>query len=198
MQKRCRCKNTMQKKSNHWSDLLFVRFFFCIVVFPFFFGFCLVCFFVFFFAFAQAFATFSRNHVCPAGPWSDLLFFLFLFAFCPGFSTFFRNHVCPVGPWSDLLFFFARFCISIFCSFQSCFFHFFQLCFFLLFLHVFFLLLPRLHSSFACFLLYFYFSPTAQATGVFSHSKGFGAERSSTKTHSPRFPNRGSQIEVPK
>ena len=42
------------------------------------------------------------------------------------------------------------------------------------------------------------FSPTAQATGVFSHSKGFGAERSSTKTHSPRFPNRGSQIEVPK
>ena len=43
-----------------------------------------------------------------------------------------------------------------------------------------------------------YFSPTAQATGVFSHSKGFGAERSSTKTHSPRFPNRGSQIEVPK
>ena len=46
--------------------------------------------------------------------------------------------------------------------------------------------------------IFLVFSPTAQATGVFSHSKGFGAERSSTKTHSPRFPNRGSQIEVPK
>ena len=143
-----------QCKKNQITGLICFLFAFflhcCFAVF--FFCFCLV-FFWSFCAFAQAFATFSRNHVCPAGPWSDLLFFLFLFAFCPGFSTFFRNHVCPVGPWSDLLFFFT-FLHFYFLLLSELL---FSIVFFLLFLHLFFLLLPRLHSSFACFLLYFYF-----------------------------------------
>ena len=48
------------------------------------------------------------------------------------------------------------------------------------------------------------FSPTAECFGVFSHSKGFGADRSSSKTDSPkvpRFPSKGSQgsqLKVPK
>jgi len=48
-------------------------------------------------------------------------------------------------------------------------------------------------------------SPTAECFGVFSHSKGFGADRSSSKTDSlkvPRFqvqvPSTGSQVKVPK
>ena len=132
--------------------LLFCRFFFC---------FCLV-FFVFL-CICLGFCNFFPKSCLSSWSLVWFAFFLFLFAFCPGFSTFFRNHVCPVGPWSDLLFFFARFCMSIFCSFQSCF---FQLCFFLLFLHLFLLLLPRLHSSFACFLLYFYFFPSWKFTRI--------------------------------
>ena len=41
-----------------------------------------------------------------------------------------------------------------------------------------------------------YFSPTAECFGVFSHSKGFGADRSSSKTHSPKVPR--FQVKVPK
>ena len=51
------------------------------------------------------------------------------------------------------------------------------------------------------------FSPTAECFGVFSHSKGFGADPSSSKTHSPkvprfqvkvpRFPSKGSQVKLP-
>ena len=54
-----------------------------------------------------------------------------------------------------------------------------------------------------CFKIVF-FSATAECFGVFSHSKGFGADRSSSKTHSPkvprfqvkvpRFPSKGSQV----
>ena len=40
------------------------------------------------------------------------------------------------------------------------------------------------------------FSPTAECFGVFSHSKGFGADRSSSKTHSPKVPR--FQVKVPK
>ena len=40
------------------------------------------------------------------------------------------------------------------------------------------------------------FSPTAECFGVFSHSKGFGADRSSSKTHSPEVPR--FQVKVPK
>ena len=39
-------------------------------------------------------------------------------------------------------------------------------------------------------------SPTAECFGVFSHSKGFGADRSSSKTHSPKVPR--FQVKVPK
>ena len=39
------------------------------------------------------------------------------------------------------------------------------------------------------------FSPTAECFGVFSHSKGFGADRSSSKTHSPKVPR--FQVKVP-
>ena len=41
-----------------------------------------------------------------------------------------------------------------------------------------------------------HFSPTAECFGVFSHSKGFGADRSSSKTHSPKVPR--FQVKVPK
>ena len=63
---------------------------------------------------------------------------------------------------------------------------------------------------FGCLLLRvcLFFSPTAECFGVFSHSKGFGADRSSSKTHSPkvprfqvkvpRFPSKGSQVKVPR
>ena len=40
------------------------------------------------------------------------------------------------------------------------------------------------------------FSPTAEYFGVFSHSKGFGADRSSSKTDSPKVPR--FQVKVPK
>ena len=40
------------------------------------------------------------------------------------------------------------------------------------------------------------FSPTAECFGVFSHSKGFGADRSSSKTDSPKVPR--FQVKVPK
>ena len=39
-------------------------------------------------------------------------------------------------------------------------------------------------------------SPTAECFGVFSHSKGFGADRSSSETHSPKVPR--FQVKVPK
>ena len=49
------------------------------------------------------------------------------------------------------------------------------------------------------------FSQTAECFGVFSHSKGFGADRSSSKTDSPKVPRfqvqvptTGSQVKVPK
>jgi len=42
----------------------------------------------------------------------------------------------------------------------------------------------------------FFFPPTAECFGVFSHSKGFGADRSSSKTHSPKVPR--FQVKVPK
>ena len=49
------------------------------------------------------------------------------------------------------------------------------------------------------------FSPTAECFGVFSHSKGFGADRSSSKTDSPKVPrfqvqvpSTGSQVKVPR
>jgi hypothetical protein len=64
--------------------------------------------------------------------------------------------------------------------------------------------LASAHLSLVCLT----FSPTAECFGVFSHSKGFGADRSSSKTHSPkvprfqvkvpRFPSKGSQVKVPK
>ena len=41
-----------------------------------------------------------------------------------------------------------------------------------------------------------HFSPTAECFGVFSHSKGFGADRSSSKTDSPKVPR--FQVKVPK
>ena len=41
-----------------------------------------------------------------------------------------------------------------------------------------------------------FFSPTAECFGVFSLSKGFGADRSSSKTDSPKVPR--FQVQVPK
>ena len=52
--------------------------------------------------------------------------------------------------------------------------------------------LASAHLSLVCLT----FSPTAECFGVFSHSKGFGADRSSSKTHSPKVPR--FQVKVPK
>ena len=51
-----------------------------------------------------------------------------------------------------------------------------------------------------CFfwIFWIHFSPTAECFGVFSHSKGFGAHRSSSKTHSPKVQSKGSQVKVPR
>ena len=112
--------------------ICFLFAFFCIVVLPFFFCFCLVCFFCFF-CICLGFCNFFPKSCLSS--WSLVWFAFFSLSFCflPRFFNFFRNHVCPVGPWSDLLFSFARFCMSIFCSFQSCFvqlrfFFFFGIC----------------------------------------------------------------------
>ena len=123
--------------------LLFCRFFFC---------FCLV-FFCLFVHLPRLLQLFPEIMFVQLVPGLICFFFSFFLLFAQVFQLFPKS--C-LSSWPLVWFvvFFARFCISIFCSFQSCF---FQLCFFLLFLHLFFLLLPRLHSSFACFLLYFYF-----------------------------------------
>ena len=43
------------------------------------------------------------------------------------------------------------------------------------------------------------FAPTAECIGVFSHGKSFGADRSSSRTDSPRVPkSKSSLVEVPK
>ena len=121
MQKRCRCKNTMQKNANHWSDLLFVRFFLhC--CFAFFFCFCLVCFFVFF-CICLGFCNFFPKSCLSS--WSLVWFAFFSLSFCflPRFFNFFRNHVCPVGPWSDLLFFLHVFAFLVFAPFRVAFFN---------------------------------------------------------------------------
>ena len=39
-----------------------------------------------------------------------------------------------------------------------------------------------------------FFFPNSRNFGVFSHSKSFGADRSSSKTIPPTFPSKGSQV----
>lgn len=141
MQKRCRCKNTMQKNANHWSDLLFVRFFFALLFFRFFLAFVLfvflcfflhlprllqlfpeimfvqlvpglICFFFsFFLLFAQVFQLFSEIMFVQLAPGLICCFFLHVFAFL--FFAPFR-----VAFFNCVFFFF--FCICSFCFSRVC------------------------------------------------------------------------------
>ena len=139
MQKRCRCKNTMQKNANHWSDLLFVRFFlhccfaFFVLLLSCFFRFFvhlprllqlfpeimfvqlvpgLICFFFsFFLLFAQVFQLFSEIMFVQLAPGLICCFFLHVFAFL--FFAPFR-----VAFFNCVFFFF--FCICSFCFSRVC------------------------------------------------------------------------------
>ena len=143
---------TQCKKMQITGLICFLFAFFCIVVLPFFFCFCLV-FFCLFVHLPRLLQLFPEIMFVQLVPGLICFFFSFFLLFAQVFQLFSEIMFVQLAP-GLICCFFSRFCISIFCSFQSCF---FQLCFFLLFLHLFFLLLPRLHSSFACFLLYFYF-----------------------------------------
>ena len=156
MQKRCRCKNTMQKNANHWSDLLFVRFFLHCCFAVFFCCFCLVffclfvhlprllqlfpeimfvqlvpgliCFFFsFFLLFAQVFQLFSEIMFVQLAPGLICCFFLHVFAFL--FFAPFR-----VAFFNCVFFFF--FCICSFCFSRVCTPHLHVFCFISIFFQV--------------------------------------------------------------
>ena len=128
MQKRCRCKNTMQKNANHWSDLLFVRFFLhCF--FAVFFFLLLSCFFVFL-CICLGFCNFFPKSCLSS--WSLVWFAFFSLSFCslPRFFNFFP---------------FVQLAPGLIC------------CFFCTFLHVYFLLLSELLFSIVFFSSFFAF-----------------------------------------
>ena len=113
---------TQCKKMQITGLICFLFAFFCIVVLPFFFCFCLV-FFVFLCICLGFCNFFPKSCLSSWSLVWFAFFFLFFFAFCPGFSTFFRNHVCPVGPWSNLLFLLHVFACLFFAPFRVAFFN---------------------------------------------------------------------------
>ena len=173
---------TQCKKMQITGLICFLFAFFCIVVLPFFFCFCLV-FFCLFVHLPRLLQLFPEIMFVQLVPGLICFFFSFFLLFAQVFQLFPKS--C-LSSWPLVWFvvFLARFCMSIFCSFQSCF---FQLCVFLLFLHLFFLLLPRLHSSFACFLLYFYFFPSWKFTRISAirQHNVYGASFTKEERHEP-------------
>ena len=65
--------------------------------------------FAFFFLICLGFCNFFPKSCLSSWSLVWFAFFSLSFCFLPRFFNFFRNHVCPVGPWSDLLFFFCTF-----------------------------------------------------------------------------------------
>ena len=90
-----------------------------------------------------------------------ICFFSLSFCFLPRFFNFFPKSCLSSWPLVWFVVFLHVFAFLFFAPFRVAF---FNCVFFFFFLHLFFLLLPRLHSSFACFLLYFYFFPSWKFT----------------------------------
>ena len=101
--------------------ICFLFAFFCIVVVPFFFL-LLSCFFVFL-CICLGFCNFFPKSCLSSWSLVWFAFFSLSFCFLPRFFNFFRNHVCPVGPWSDLLFFLHVFAFLFFAPFRVAFFN---------------------------------------------------------------------------
>ena len=152
MQKRCRCKNTMQKMQIT-GLICFLFAFFCIVVLPFFFL-LLSCFFRFFVHLPRLLQLFPEIMFVQLVPGLICFFFSFFLLFAQVFQLFSEIMFVQLAPGLICCFFLHVFACLFFAPFRVAF---FNCVFFFFFLHLFFLLLPRLHSSFACFLLYFYF-----------------------------------------
>ena len=112
---------TQCKKMQITGLICFLFAFFCIVVLPFVFLLlsCFFCLFVLLPRLLQLFPEIMFVQLVPG----LICFFSLSFCFLPRFFNFFRNHVCPVGPWSDLLFFWHVFACLFFAPFRVAFFN---------------------------------------------------------------------------
>lgn len=121
MQKRCRCKNTMQKNANHWSDLLFVRFFLhCCFAF---FFLLLSCFFRFFVHLPRLLQLFPEIMFVQLVPGLICFFFSFFLLFAQVFQLFSEIMFVQLAPGLICCFFLHVFACLFFAPFRVAFFN---------------------------------------------------------------------------